>query len=78
MVLLLCILQRTNLVVIRGTLKGQRYVDKILHPHVLQSSLTAKNTFLFQQNTALPHTCNMARNCLQGSHVIRDQAGPEF
>ena len=44
MVCLLCILCRTRLFVIQGTLTRQHYVDKVLHLHVLLSSPTVGNT----------------------------------
>ena len=68
MVGLLCILRRTDLVVIRGTLTGHRYVDEVLRPHALPISLTVGKK-LFQRDHARLHTCNIARNCLQAGHV---------
>ena len=39
-------------IVIRGSLTGQRYVDEVLRPHVLQIYQTVGNNFLFQQDKA--------------------------
>ena len=55
--------------VFRGTLKGQCHVDKVIYPHILPIYQTVGNNILFQQDNARPHTCNMASNCLQASHV---------
>ena len=54
---------------IRGALKGQRYVDEVLHPHVLQfyQNVGEKNSLSARQ---CQHTCNMATNCLLAGHVI--------
>ena len=54
MVHLLCIYHRTKLVVDRGTLTGQCFVDEVLHPYVLPISQTVGNNFLFQQDNAQP------------------------
>ena len=39
-------------IVIRGSLTGQRYVDEVLHPHVLPLYWTVGTIFLFQQDNA--------------------------
>ena len=41
--------------VIQGSLTDQRYVDEVLHPHVLQIYQTVRNISLFQQdNISIP------------------------
>ncbi|GFV16935.1 transposable element Tcb2 transposase [Trichonephila clavipes] len=47
--------RRSTLIVMRGTLTGQRYVDDILRPHVgpFQNGLPGA---IFQQDNARPHT----------------------
>ena len=55
---------RTPLVVIRGTLTAQRYVDDILKP-VLLPFLLQCPLLVFQQDNARPHTARVAMNCLQ-------------
>ncbi|GFU00656.1 DDE_3 domain-containing protein [Trichonephila clavipes] len=55
---------RSTLVVMHGTLTGQRYVDDILRPHVglfLNGLLGA----IFQQDNARPHTANVAQDFLR-------------
>ena len=53
-------------IVIQGSLTDQRYVDEVLHPHVLQIYQTDRNISLFQQdNTSIPaiwhgHVCKLA------------------
>ncbi|GFV90807.1 transposable element Tcb2 transposase [Trichonephila clavipes] len=46
---------RSTLIVMRGTLTGQRYVDDILLPHV-GPFLNGLPGAIFQQNNARPHT----------------------
>ena len=48
---------------------GQCYVDKVLYLHDLLIYQIFGNIILFQKDIARPHTCNMARNCVQASHV---------
>ncbi|GFX20703.1 DDE_3 domain-containing protein [Trichonephila clavipes] len=55
---------RSTLIMMRGTLKGQRYVDDILRPHVgpfLNGLLGA----IFQQDNARPHTARVAQDFLR-------------
>ena len=41
--------------VIRRSLTGQRYVDEVLHPHVMQIYQTVGNNFRFQEdNSSIP------------------------
>ena len=55
-------------IVIRGSLTGQRYVDEVLHPHVLQIYLTVGNNFLFQYGKELfaSWSCHTPLTGLQG------------
>ncbi|GFW47564.1 uncharacterized protein TNCV_582761 [Trichonephila clavipes] len=55
---------RSTLIVMRGTLTGQRYVDDILRPHVgpLLSGLPGA---IFQQDNARPHTARVAPDFLR-------------
>ncbi|GFU80292.1 DDE_3 domain-containing protein [Trichonephila clavipes] len=48
----------------RGTLKGQRYVDDILQPHV-GPFLNCLPGALFQQDNARPHTARVAQDFLR-------------
>ncbi|GFV95280.1 transposable element Tcb2 transposase [Trichonephila clavipes] len=55
---------RSTLIVMRGTLTGQRYVDDIFRPHVgpfLNGLLGA----IFQQDNACPHTARVAQDFLR-------------
>ncbi|GFS74615.1 transposable element Tcb1 transposase [Trichonephila clavipes] len=56
---------RSTLIVMRGTLTGQRYVDDILRPHV-GPFLNGLPVALFQQDNAHPHTARNANT----SYVI--------
>ncbi|GFU57180.1 transposable element Tcb1 transposase [Trichonephila clavipes] len=55
---------RSTLIVIRGTLTGQRYVDDILRAHVglFQNGLPGA---IFQQDNTRPHTARFAQNFLR-------------
>ncbi|GFY36433.1 transposable element Tcb2 transposase [Trichonephila clavipes] len=54
---------RSALIVMRGTLTGQRYVDDILRPHV-GPFLNGLPGTIFQQGNARPHTARVAQDFL--------------
>ncbi|GFW26627.1 transposable element Tc1 transposase [Trichonephila clavipes] len=55
---------RSTLIVMRGTLTGQRYVEYILRPHVkpFQNGLPGA---IFQQDNARPHTARVSQDFLR-------------
>ncbi|GFY23524.1 transposable element Tcb1 transposase [Trichonephila clavipes] len=57
---------RSTLIVMRGTITGQRYVDDILRPHVgyFPNGLPG---VIFQEDNAPPHTARVAQDFLPGS-----------
>ncbi|GFS65951.1 DDE_3 domain-containing protein [Trichonephila clavipes] len=55
---------RSTLIVMRGTLTGQRYVDDILRPHV-GPFLNGLPGAIFQQDNARPHTVRVAQDFLR-------------
>ncbi|GFX92262.1 DDE_3 domain-containing protein [Trichonephila clavipes] len=55
---------RSTLIVMRGTLTGQRYVDDILRPHV-GPFLNSLPGAIFQQDSARPHTATVAQDVLR-------------
>ncbi|GFW96847.1 DDE_3 domain-containing protein [Trichonephila clavipes] len=55
---------RSTLIVMRGTLMGQRYVDDILRPHV-EPFLNDLPGAIFQQDNARPHTTRVAQDFLR-------------
>ncbi|GFY20670.1 transposable element Tcb1 transposase [Trichonephila clavipes] len=55
---------RSTLIVVRGTLTGQRYADDILRPHV-GSFLNGLPGAIFQQDNARPHTARVAQDFLR-------------
>ncbi|GFU38595.1 DDE_3 domain-containing protein [Trichonephila clavipes] len=55
---------RSTLIVMRGTLTGQRYVDDILRPHV-GSFLNGLPGAIFQQDNARPHTVRVSQDFLR-------------
>ncbi|GFV07632.1 transposable element Tc1 transposase [Trichonephila clavipes] len=60
---------RTPMVVIRGTLTAQWYVDNILRT-VLLPFLQQHPGLIFQQDNARPHTIRVAMNCLTACQTI--------
>ncbi|GFW14849.1 transposable element Tcb2 transposase [Trichonephila clavipes] len=56
--------RRSTLIVMPGTLTGQRYVDDILRPHV-GPFLNALPGAIFQQDNARPHTASIAQDFLR-------------
>ncbi|GFV83111.1 transposable element Tcb1 transposase [Trichonephila clavipes] len=55
---------RSTLIVMCGTLTGQRYVDDILRPHV-GPFLNGLPGAIFQQDNARPHTARVAQDFLR-------------
>ncbi|GFT17461.1 transposable element Tc1 transposase [Trichonephila clavipes] len=55
---------RSSLIVMRGTLTGQRYVGDILRPHV-GPFLNGLPVAIFQQDNARPHTASVAQDFLR-------------
>ncbi|GFX50598.1 transposable element Tcb1 transposase [Trichonephila clavipes] len=55
---------RSTLIVMRGTLTGQRFVDDILRPHV-GPFLNGLPGAIFQQDNARPHTARVAQDFLR-------------
>ncbi|GFX92747.1 transposable element Tcb1 transposase [Trichonephila clavipes] len=55
---------RFTLIVMRGTLMGQRYVDDILRPHV-GPFLNGLSGAIFQQDNARPHTARVSQDFLR-------------
>ncbi|GFW44429.1 transposable element Tcb2 transposase [Trichonephila clavipes] len=55
---------RSTLIVMRGTITGQRYVDDILRPHV-GPFLNGIQGAIFQHDNARPHTARVAQDFLR-------------
>ncbi|GFV31716.1 transposable element Tcb2 transposase [Trichonephila clavipes] len=55
---------RSTLIMKRGTLTGQRYIDDILRSHV-GSFLNGLPRAIFQQDNAHPHTARIAQDFLR-------------
>ncbi|GFX84653.1 DDE_3 domain-containing protein [Trichonephila clavipes] len=64
---------RSTLIVMRGSLTGQRYVDDILRPHVghFLNGLPGAN---FQQDNARPHTARVAQDFLRHFQTLPSPA----
>lgn len=55
---------RSPLVVTRGTLTAQRYVQDILRPHVMPL-MAELSEAIFQQDNARPHSARVSQECLR-------------
>ncbi|GFX46236.1 transposable element Tcb2 transposase [Trichonephila clavipes] len=60
---------QSTLIVMRGTLTGQRYVDDILRPHV-GPFLNGLQGAIFQQDNARPHTARVAQDFLRNFQTL--------
>ncbi|GFU90078.1 transposable element Tcb1 transposase [Trichonephila clavipes] len=60
---------RSTLIVMRGFLTGQRYVDDILRPHV-GPCLNGLPGAIFQQDNARPHTARVAQDFLRHFQIL--------
>ncbi|GFT02901.1 transposon Tf2-9 polyprotein [Trichonephila clavipes] len=63
----------STLIVMRGTLTGQRYVDDILRPYV-GPLLNGLSGAIFQQDNARPHTARVAQDFLRHFQTLPWQA----
>ncbi|GFT02431.1 transposable element Tc1 transposase [Trichonephila clavipes] len=61
---------RSTLIVIRGTLTGQRYVDDVLRPHV-GPFLNGLRGAVFQQDNARLHTARVAQDFLRHFQILQ-------
>ncbi|GFV62022.1 DDE_3 domain-containing protein [Trichonephila clavipes] len=66
---------RSTLIVMHGTLAGQRYVDYILRPHV-GPFLNGLPGAIFQQDNALPHTERVTQDFLRHFKTVPCPAAP--
>ncbi|GFW17172.1 transposable element Tcb1 transposase [Trichonephila clavipes] len=60
---------RSTLILMRGTLTGQRYVDDILRPHE-GPFLNGFPGAVFQQDNARPHTARVAQDFLRDFQTL--------
>ncbi|GFU71279.1 DDE_3 domain-containing protein [Trichonephila clavipes] len=60
---------RSTLIVMRGILTGQRYVDDILRPHV-GPFLNGLPGAIFQQDNARPHTARFSQDFLSNFQTL--------
>ncbi|GFW16536.1 DDE_3 domain-containing protein [Trichonephila clavipes] len=66
---------RSTLIVMRGTLTGQRYVDDILRPHV-GPFLNGLPEAIFQQDNARPYTARVAQYFLHHFWFFHGRPAP--
>ncbi|GFT52756.1 transposable element Tcb2 transposase [Trichonephila clavipes] len=63
---------RTDPHIIRnGTLKGRRYADEILRPHVIPYAGAIGDSFVFQDDNAQPHRARLIENMLEAETIQR-------
>ena len=60
---------RSQLVIIRNNLNGQRYVNNILQPHLIPFLNTHNNVMTFQQDNARPHTAQVTTQFLNQNNI---------
>ncbi|GFY19671.1 transposable element Tcb2 transposase [Trichonephila clavipes] len=69
---------RATLIVMRGTLTGQRFIDYILRPHV-GPFLNGLSGTIFQKDNARPHTARVAQDFLRHFQTLPWSArSPDF
>ncbi|GFX24578.1 transposable element Tcb2 transposase [Trichonephila clavipes] len=68
---------QSTLIVMRGTLTGQRYVDGILRPHV-GAFLNGLPGAIFKQDNARPHTARVAQDFLRHFQTLPLPTSPRF
>ena len=63
---------KTDLVIIDGNSNGQRYIDEVLPPHMLQflCQITVADP-IFQEDNARPHRARIVDDFLRVSNVNR-------
>lgn len=61
----ICVDNRTDLVVIPGTLNANRYVDLVLGEHVVPAAFGIGPNFVLMQDNARPHTAGTTMDFLQ-------------
>ncbi|GFX52446.1 transposable element Tcb1 transposase [Trichonephila clavipes] len=66
---------RSTLIVMHGTLTGQRYVDDILRPHVATFPKWFPRA-IFQQDNARPHTARVAQDFLRHFQIFHGRPAP--
>ena len=59
---------RSDIVVISGTMTGKRYLDEIVLPHVLP--IVKENNLIFQQDNARPHKAKIVMAELDSIDVL--------
>ena len=60
---------KTNLVVIRGNLNAQGYINDVLRPVVVPFINNQNGPVIFQQDNARPHTARVTTQFLQGNNI---------
>lgn len=60
---------KTDLVVINGTLTGQRYIDQVINPHVVPFIQRNGANFTLMDDNARPHRAIIVRNRLQQAGI---------
>ena len=60
---------KTDLVVINGTLTGQRYIDQVINPYIVPFFRGNRANFTFMDDNARPHRAIIVRNRVQQTGI---------
>ena len=60
---------KTDLVVINGTLTGQRYIDQVINPYIVPFFRGNTANFTFMDDNARPHRAIIVRNRVQQAGI---------
>ncbi len=62
---------RTDVVIVRGGLTADRYVEEILRPHVVPYARRIGNTFKLMDDNAMPHRARVTNQFMQDEGISR-------
>ena len=60
---------KTHLVIINGTLTGQRYIDQVINPYIVPFFRGNRTNFTLKDDNACPHRAIIVRNRLQQAGI---------
>ena len=60
---------KSDLVVINGTLTGQRYIDQVINPYIVPFFRGNRANFTFMDDNARPHRAIIVRNRMQQAGI---------
>ena len=60
---------KTHLVIINGTLTGQRYIDQVINPYIVPFFRGNRTTYTLMDDNTCPHRAIIVRNRLQQAGI---------